>query len=247
MDSRTVNRELRAAIRPVLQVHGFVAFTERTAWRYRPGRIDVANFQSFNDYLAGGIGCTTYSFALNLGSYLTCVPDDDQPIKHRRGQLAPQEFECHLRCHPHRTISQSELGRTDIWYVDPAGGYLSDVIRDARKVLLEVGLPWFDEVSDDAALLADLKTRDRSSPGSTVFPGGIGSPVRDRVVGYLSWALGDTAGALAHLNRALMRRRASAATLVSPRSKWRPPPMAKLESDVQRLRELHPDAAQDQV
>lgn len=100
MDSKTVNREIRAAIRPVLRSHGFSRFTELAAWRYSDSRFDVVNFQSFDDYLACGVGCTTYSFALNLGLYLRCVPPDDFGIKRRETDLVPKEWECHLRLHP---------------------------------------------------------------------------------------------------------------------------------------------------
>lgn len=68
MDSKVVNRAIKANVWPMLKEHGFGHFTTRTAWRHDHDRIDVINFQSFNSYQASVIGCTTYSFALRLGS-----------------------------------------------------------------------------------------------------------------------------------------------------------------------------------
>src|ERR1700756_4978391 len=67
LDSSIVNREIKSAIRPLLQAAGFTQFTTRTGWRYAGEKIDVVNFQSFNSYLASSLGCTTYSFCINLG------------------------------------------------------------------------------------------------------------------------------------------------------------------------------------
>lgn len=69
MDSKIVNKEIKKTIKPFLQAVGFTKFSERNAWRYRDEFIEVINFQSFNSYLADGVGCTTYSFAINLGVY----------------------------------------------------------------------------------------------------------------------------------------------------------------------------------
>jgi len=56
MDSKEVNKQIRAVIRPVLKAQGFARFTARDSWRFHDDRIDVVNFQSFNSYLAGTIG-----------------------------------------------------------------------------------------------------------------------------------------------------------------------------------------------
>jgi hypothetical protein len=71
MDSKDVSAELRKEIRPLLKDRGFQKFTSRYAWRVHDDRVDVVNFQSFNDYKARSLGCTTYSFAVNLGCYFT--------------------------------------------------------------------------------------------------------------------------------------------------------------------------------
>ena len=235
MDSKRVNQEIRAVVRPALRAHGFTVFTERTAWRYAPGRIHVVNFQSFNDYLATGVGCTTFSFALNLGQWLTCVPPDDSRIALRKGLLAPQEYHCHLRLHPHRSIHQRELERRDIWYINDDGSYLAPVMNDARDVILGTGLAWFDRWSSDDAVDALLRESTSVATDGTDIGGGLGSPGRDVVHGYLLRSMGRIDEARAKLSSALDRLRAIEASVRSPRSKAAPSAWGRLEADVARL------------
>ena len=96
MDSRVVNKLIRSEVWPILREQGFTKFNARNAWRYRPPLIDVVNFQSFNAYLAEGVGCTSYSFGLNLGVYLQ--GGHDTAIKRNKtGYLPPHQAECHSR------------------------------------------------------------------------------------------------------------------------------------------------------
>jgi hypothetical protein len=74
MDSKTVNKEIRALIWPALKAAGFSSFSARTAWRYEKDQVEVVNFQSFNRHNADVLDVTTFSFAVNLGSYLCYVP-----------------------------------------------------------------------------------------------------------------------------------------------------------------------------
>jgi hypothetical protein len=232
MDSKAVNREIRAAIRPVLRAHGFRTFTERTAWRHSSTRIDVVNFQSFNDYMAGGLGVTTYSFGLNLAQWLTCIPPDDFGIKERRGLLAPQEWECHVRIQLRRRLPQPELSRDDLWLIDADGAYLAPAVRDARTVLLDEGLAWFDRWSDDSVVLQHLRASERVASDGTALGGSLGSGARNLVLGYMLLSLGRRNEAYEALLSALNRNREIAKSLISPRSKYQPRSWDRLASDV---------------
>ena len=86
MDSNTVNKIIRSDVWPLLRTHGFVTADARTARRYRGHFIDVVNFQSFNKYLADGIGCTTYSFGLNLGIYVEGSPHETELKRDKAGR-----------------------------------------------------------------------------------------------------------------------------------------------------------------
>src|SRR5271165_6784795 len=94
MDSRIVAREIKDEIWPMLRQHGFTEFGPKTAWRRQPDQIHVVNFQSFSSYLAGGVGCTTFSFALNLGIYFHAIPLHYPILKGPDPSVKPHEYDC---------------------------------------------------------------------------------------------------------------------------------------------------------
>ena len=203
MNGSLVNREIRSIVHPALRASGFSAFSPRTTWRHRPDRIDIVNFQSFNSYLASSVGCTTYSFALNLSVYLLDIPDHGKPLKMKEGLPLPDEWLGHLRLHPHRTLEQHELARRDIWFIDPEGTYTRAAVEDARDVIVEKGIPWFERWTDDGAVLAALRQPEPVLPDGTELPGSADSPARNLMVGYVARRNGDLALARQYLSRAL--------------------------------------------
>jgi Domain of unknown function (DUF4304) len=177
MDSKEVSAELRSEVRPLLRERGFHRFTSRYAWRVLDDRVDVINFQSFGDQKARSLGCTSYSFAVNLGCYLRRI--DGAPIfpsvALSSGKL-PREYECPFRGRLSRTLEQPELSRRDIWYVDPQGRYLGEAAHDVRMVLAHGGLDWFGVFEDESQLLRILQHSDLSE--SLWGFGARGSPAR---------------------------------------------------------------------
>ena len=140
MDSKVVNNELRGVVRPLLTDLGFTRFTGRNAWRVIDGAKWVVNFQSFSAYLADGVGCTTYSFGLNLGIYLDDVP----PWPGQAVADKPKEYECAFRFIGRKTLSQPwfhpygrdpAIDRDDVWFVLEDGTNLDAVVADARSVI----------------------------------------------------------------------------------------------------------------
>jgi hypothetical protein len=237
LDSAAVNRELRAVVRPALQTHGFSVFTTRSAWRYGSDRIEVVNFQSFNSYLAAGLQCTTYSFSLNLGIYLCAVPTDHRPPV-RKGHEAPDEAACHLRRRLERGLEQPELARHEIWYVDPAGAYLSAAVQDARRALLEDGLEWFAQYTLKGSLLTALTGPGHWLEDGTHLPGNPDSPARNLVTGYVARSLGASTLARHHLARALEQYQALDQKHAAPRVKMPRMTPSALVLDVAALDEL---------
>lgn len=185
MDSRIVSAELRREVRPLLKERGFCKFTSRYAWRIHQDRIDVLNFQSFNDYLASGLGCTTYSFAVNLGCYLRRIEAGPTfPRVIVTDARLPKEYECQFRGKLTRSFEQAELPRRDIWYVDPTGSYLKRVAHDVRMVLMRDGLFWFDTFLDRSRVLEILRRQDESD---TLWGfGAPGSPARRHLIDQVS-------------------------------------------------------------
>ena len=146
MDSRDVNKAIRLKIRPLLKAAGFSRFTPRNAWRFGTSKVDVVNFQSFNSYIAECIGCTTYSFSVNLGRRFF----DEHNAK------LPKEYHCQFRGRVHRNFHQLELERRDIWCLDPAGKYLDRVMSDVAFSLQIEAVPWFERLKERDEVLRIL-------------------------------------------------------------------------------------------
>lgn len=133
---------------------GFSRFSGRDAWRISPAKIDVVNFQSFAPWLADRLGCTTFSFGVNVGCFFPAVlPSTLFPPT---GDRLPKESECHFRGELLRTLHQPEWSRLDVWYIDPDGIYLEPALQDAAEVLMSKGMSWFARLEDRQELLRIL-------------------------------------------------------------------------------------------
>jgi hypothetical protein len=102
-----------------------------------------------------------------------------------------------------KTISQPELKRTDIWYVDRSEQNLETVIEDAKRAITEVGLPWFDRFRDAQEVLRTLLEDSVGRDGTHGF-GANPSPFRHLMIGYVALSLGKTQVALQHIHAALL-------------------------------------------
>src|SRR5436190_1017050 len=130
MDSKAVNAEIRRVVWPMLRDAGFDPILGRNAWRTSTESIAVVNFQSFSAHLAQGLGCTSYSFAINLGVYYRCFGEPPSPIMAGATGM-PAEFVCQARRHLKKSIKQKEFPREDIWYVSEDGVELPAVVANA--------------------------------------------------------------------------------------------------------------------
>jgi hypothetical protein len=173
ISSTDINRLIRHLVWARLRDVGFDRRTARTAWRRWSEGVDVVNFQSFNSYLAGGVGCTTFSFAVNLGTTLDYVPGSVTGEASR-----PKEWQCPLRLHLRKRLSQpifrpyagvrdligasaeDAVDRSDVWYVNADGSNIEENVADAAAVLESEGLPWFALARDPSALLGRLQAGD---------------------------------------------------------------------------------------
>jgi hypothetical protein len=110
VDAQDVTREIRRLVWPALREQCFEAFTGRTAWRCVGDDIDVVNFRSFSASLADSLGCTTFSFAVNLGVWLAGdeVAEGLKPKlkRDRAGRLRPEEYQCAHRGQLAKSLAQ---------------------------------------------------------------------------------------------------------------------------------------------
>lgn len=161
IDSKTINKEIKNDIWPLLKDVGFSKLTSRTAWRLAEETIEVINFQSFNSYLADGIGCTTFSFAINLGVYYKCY-ELTPWFKPEQHIDLPQEYACHARKRLEKNINQAilfhpynnpsglfwEKDRMDIWYIVEDGSNIEEAINDAKHTVTTVGMDWLSKMKN---------------------------------------------------------------------------------------------------
>ena len=125
--------------------------------------IDVVNFQSFNSHLAQRLGCTTFSFALNLGVY----PDsgvEDRPIRRgKQGRLLPYEYECPFRARLDKRTPVDGFARAGIFYVDASGSTMAACIQESRTLLQEAAPLWFSLFNDISRAIHYLENVDVDS------------------------------------------------------------------------------------
>jgi hypothetical protein len=187
VDSRDVNRALRAQVRPCLREAGFATFTARTAWRHWELGVDVVNFQSFNSYLADGVGCTTFSFSVNLGIHLKYIPYllGEERLKHKGEYVLPNEYECEIRRPLLKSLEQASLPRRDIWLIEADGNNIVAAVDDARNVIETEAFPWFQNYHDPHHFLELLLDSSKDAPANSTW--GIGanpSPFRSYLTAY---------------------------------------------------------------
>ncbi len=181
ISSEDVDHALRNVVWPALRDRGFADHTARTAWRDKPAQVDVVNFQSFNTYNAGVLGITTFSFAVNLGTFARCRATEQ--IAQTDGELRPAEYECDFRLRLMRGFPQDH-DNPDTWAVDESGNNLQALVEDARQQILSEGLDWFAGLDGLDAML----THAREAPedmSATWGMGNLGSPHRRGLVAAL--------------------------------------------------------------
>lgn len=188
MDSKVVAREIKREIWPLLRQEGFTEFSPKTAWRHTSEQIHVVNYQSFNSYLAEGVGCTTFSFALNLGIFFHAIPVEYPVRKGPDSSVKPQEYDCHFRHQLLKGIDQPILQRRDTWYVEPDGSNLLQCLDDSRSAILREGLPWFSRFESLDYVLSLLMDHENLPEVTATRT----SPARKRMIGYVARRLGQT-------------------------------------------------------
>jgi len=164
----------------------FSKFSPKTAWRYTPEQIHVVNFQSFSSYLANGVGCTTFSFALNLGIFFRAIPAYYPATKGPDPSIKPQEYHCHFRHRLLKGFEQRVLPRRDTWYVDPDGSNLLECLADARTAIEREGLRWFDRFRSLEYVLELLRDQDQLPEVHATRT----SPARKYMIGHIARRLG---------------------------------------------------------
>lgn len=177
MDSKSINKLIRARVWPMLRQWGFQRFDARMAWRDEGELIEVVQIQSFPSHMASGIGCTTFSFALSIGILVRGSGQELWVKKDHKGQLFPNVSECHFQRGLRKRSAVDGFWRDDIFFVAEDGSTTSLALQESIEVLQSEARNWFQKVGDlEASIewmergnsipLEELQDRILSNPGS---------------------------------------------------------------------------------
>ena len=180
MDGRAVGAAVRKLAWPPLREIGFGPFTGRCAWRSTEFTVELIVFRSFSSYVAGGVGCTSYSFAVTSGvSYRALNPD----------VIKPKDYELTFRFELGKTLSQPwftpggtqpPTDRPDVWYVLEDGSNVDAAVEDAAQAIATQALPLLDRFSTPRgafdALLTERSTNADFGVAGVSMPGQPDSP-----------------------------------------------------------------------
>lgn len=186
MDVKAVSRELRASLWPALRRYGFDARTDRGAWRYWEGGVDVIDVTSIGAQ-ADACGCTTFSFGAMVGSIPGFLGDPPARSIGRDGRPRPHYWNCQLVHELRKTLRQPWFhpfndrkrtlptamrlhrkalmqvlrreihDRSDIWFVRDDGSNLVEAVRDLLTVIEGDGLPTLAQFHKPCSVIEMVK------------------------------------------------------------------------------------------
>lgn len=156
--SPEVDKIIRKILSPVLRDNGFDKVKTRNNWAYRDPCIWVLNIRA-----VGTHSFPSMSVSVLLGIYYKFIsPDIPGRLlaeTDKDGKLIPKEWMCHVRNHlvladldqskyTKSLRSSAEANRNDIWWIEPDGSHLEDIINDIKIAFLTQGIQWFNAYSD---------------------------------------------------------------------------------------------------
>ena len=156
--STEINKVIRKSLSPILRENGFNKVNTRNNWRWLDQCIWVLKISAVGNYFSEVTGWPPMSIQVELGIYYVFIPSVEEIKKGTRGELLPKEYQCHLRGELNCNLDQSnyirhlnnpaDRTRTDIWWVEPDGSNVDEVIKDIGKSFIEKGLNWYINNTD---------------------------------------------------------------------------------------------------
>ena len=156
--SPEINKVIRKSLSPILKENGFNKVNTRNNWRWIDQCIWVLKIGAVGNYFSEVTGWSPMSIHVELGIYYVFIPSIEEIKKGTNGELLPKEYQCHLREELNCNLNQSnytrhldnpaDRTRTDIWWVEPDGSNVNEVIEDIGKSFVEKGLNWYINNTD---------------------------------------------------------------------------------------------------
>ncbi|WP_139892385.1 DUF4304 domain-containing protein [Bacillus sp. D386] len=156
--SPEINKVIRKSLSPILKENDFNKVNTRNNWRWIDQCIWVLKISTVGNYFSDVSGWPPISIHVDLGIYYVFIPSEEEIKKGTNGELLPKEYQCHIREQLNCNLDQSnyirhldnpaERNRSDIWWVEPDGSNIEEVMEDIRKSFSENGLNWYINNSD---------------------------------------------------------------------------------------------------
>jgi len=136
------------------------------------------------------MGCTTFSFAVNLATFLNYIPIETQ-IKEKNGLKRPEEYHGHFRSGITKGIEQNEFPRKNVWFIDNDGEYLTKAISDCKAQIGQKAFDWYKQFENKENVLRILREDQIDMDGTWGF-GNMDSPNRNKSIAYTALELGQS-------------------------------------------------------
>ncbi|WP_019412927.1 hypothetical protein [Paenisporosarcina sp. TG20] len=157
--SPEINKVIRKILSSTLKENGFNKVNTRHNWAWIDHCIWVLEIVAVGKYFSDVTGWSPMSIHVDLGIYYDFVPPKHSEIKiGKKGELQPAPYQCQIEKQLHCNIDQSnytnhfenlaEKERKDIWWIEPDGSNIEEVIIDIKQSFLIDGLEWLKENTD---------------------------------------------------------------------------------------------------
>lgn len=168
MISSDIDKLIRKIIFPSLKENDFRKIKGRTAWGWCDDCIWVFNIKAVGHFHSIITNWPSASLTVNLGIYYTYLPHIREAKKDESGLMYPKEYECNRRAQltcsydqlkytEHVECNSSEKKRRDIWWIQPDGSNIGEVINDINNRYLENAVKWFWEKSNKELTLQEAE------------------------------------------------------------------------------------------
>jgi hypothetical protein len=152
--SPEVNKIIRKTLSPVLKENGFTKVNTRHNWTWIDNSIWVMDITAVGRYFSDVTGWPPMSIHVDLGIYYDFIPANDKYLKmDGQGKVLPKTHQCHLQGELYSTLNQlkymsnlsnpAEQKRKDLWWIEPDGSNIEEVIENVKQSFLTDGIDWF--------------------------------------------------------------------------------------------------------
>ncbi|WP_341201449.1 DUF4304 domain-containing protein [Planomicrobium okeanokoites] len=157
--SPEVNKVIRELLSPVLKENGFTKVNTRNNFAWIDNSIWVLNITAVGRYFSDVTGWPPMSIHVDLGIYYNFIPVISDRIKiEEDGRIFPKSHQCHLQGELLSTLDQmkymsnlsnpAEQKRKDLWWIEPDGSNVEEVIENVKQSFLTDGINWFRKNTD---------------------------------------------------------------------------------------------------